>query len=185
MPTAEAAFSMGTANPMPMKVRAGVGLRMAVTMPTTSPSSVTSGPPELPGLAAASNWIRLLSWRLPSGEVNSRCRPDTTPADTEGPMPKGKPTATTWSPGRRFWVDRRVAASKSSGTLCACSTARSFSGCAPVMLAVVSSPSWKVMPMRSAPATTCRLVRMTPLSTMTTPVPMPRSTSSLPFLLRL
>src|SRR3989344_3356644 len=80
MPTAEAAFSMGTANPMPMKVRADVGFRMAVTMPTTSPSSVTRGPPELPGLAAASNWIRLLSWRLPSGEVNSRWRPENTPA---------------------------------------------------------------------------------------------------------
>ena len=41
-------------------------------MPTTSPSSVTSGPPELPGFAAASNWIRLVSSRLPSGERNSR-----------------------------------------------------------------------------------------------------------------
>ena len=34
-------------------------------MPTTSPSAVTSGPPELPGLAAASNWIRLVSSACP------------------------------------------------------------------------------------------------------------------------
>ena len=95
MPTAEAAFSIGTAKPMPMKVRCSEGLRMAVTMPTTSPSMVTSGPPELPGLAAASNWIRLPSSCLPSGERKERLRPETTPAETEGPMPKGNPTAAT------------------------------------------------------------------------------------------
>jgi len=32
-------------------------------MPITSPSSVTSGPPELPGFTAASNWMRLVSRR--------------------------------------------------------------------------------------------------------------------------
>src|SRR3954463_15594063 len=82
-PAAVAAFSIGTANPMPMNVRAGVGLRMAVTMPTTSPSMVTRGPPELPGLAAASNWIRLVISCLPSGERNDRFRPETMPAEAE------------------------------------------------------------------------------------------------------
>ena len=79
-------------------------------MPTTSPSIVTSGPPELPGLAAASNWIRLVSMRLPSGERNSRLqarRPR--PPTTDGPMPNGKPTATTSSPGCRSPVERSVA----------------------------------------------------------------------------
>ena len=33
-------------------------------MPTTSPSALTSGPPELPGLAAASNWMRFVHARL-------------------------------------------------------------------------------------------------------------------------
>ncbi len=69
MPTAAAAFSIGTAKPMPMNTRWLVGLRMPVTMPTTSPSAVTSGPPELPGLAAASNWMRLVRMRLPSVRV--------------------------------------------------------------------------------------------------------------------
>lgn len=43
---------MGMANPMPpfMPVRE----RMAVLMPMTRPSASTSGPPELPGLMAAS-----------------------------------------------------------------------------------------------------------------------------------
>jgi len=64
---------------MPMKVRCSPGLRMAVTMPTTWPSMVTSGPPLLPGLAAASNWIRLVSVFSPSDERNSRRSPETTP----------------------------------------------------------------------------------------------------------
>ncbi len=34
-------------------------------------------------------------WRV----AMSRFRPETTPAETDGPMPKGKPTATTSSPG--------------------------------------------------------------------------------------
>ena len=89
MPTAVAAFSMGTAKPMPTKKLCFVGLRIAVTMPTTSPRAVTSGPPELPGLAAASNWMRLVSKRFPFGEKNSRRNPETTPALAEGPMPKG------------------------------------------------------------------------------------------------
>ena len=74
-------------------------------------------------------------------------------------------------------MERSGAACRSSGTLCACSTARSFSGWAPVMLALASVPSAKVTLTRSAPRTTCRLVRMTPVSTITTPVPVLRSTS--------
>ena len=63
------------------------------------------------------------------------------------------------------------------------STARSFSGCALSTTASDSVPSKKVTVMRLAPATTCRLVRMVPLSTMTTPVPTPRSTRAVASLL--
>ncbi len=180
MPTAEAAFSIGTAKPMPTNTRCSDGLRMAVTMPTTAPSAVTSGPPELPGLAAASNWMRFVSTRLPCGERNSRFRPDTTPDETDGPIPNGKPTATTSSPGARSFVERRVAGARSSGTCCDLSTARSFSGCSEITVASDSSPSKNVTFTLSAPATTWRLVRMRPLSTMTTPVPMPCSMSPYP-----
>ena len=107
----------GTAKPMPMNTRCDVGLRMPVTMPTTSPSIVASGPPELPGFAAASNWIRLVSSRLPSGERYSRRSPDTTPSDTDGPMPNGKPTAITRSPGSRSCVERIVAGLQIVGDL--------------------------------------------------------------------
>ncbi len=171
MPTAEAAFSMGTAKPMPMNTCCSVGLRIAVTMPTTAPSAVTSGPPELPGLAAASNWIRLtMSW-VPSRERWTRLKPETTPEVIVGPMPNGKPTAMTSSPGARSAVPRRVAGTRSSGTVFAWITARSFSGCTPTTVASDSVPSAKTTPSLSPPATTWRLVRMIPLSTMTTPVP--------------
>ena len=61
----------------------------------------------LPGFTAASNWMRLVSTRLPSAVWYSRPSPEITPAETEGPMPKGKPTATTGSPGRKPAVERR------------------------------------------------------------------------------
>ena len=46
---------MGTAKPIPMNVPALVGFASATTMPMVSPLALTSGPPELPGLTAASN----------------------------------------------------------------------------------------------------------------------------------
>ena len=61
------------------------------------------------------------------------------------------------------------------------STARSFSGCTLSRTASDSVPSVKVTLMRFAPLTTCRLVRMVPLSMMTTPVPTPRSNGEMPF----
>ena len=56
------------------------------------------------------------------------------------------------------------------------STARSFSGCVLRTTASDSEPSKKVTRTFLAPLTTCRLVRIVPLSMMTTPVPTPRST---------
>ena len=52
-------------------------------MPTTSPAALSSGPPELPGFTAASNWIRLLK-ESPAVVRNWRLRPDTTPAVNPG-----------------------------------------------------------------------------------------------------
>ena len=51
------AMSIGIAKPMPVESRA-----IAVLMPITAPAASSSGPPLLPGLIAASVWIRL--WRL-------------------------------------------------------------------------------------------------------------------------
>src|SRR5690606_1321421 len=180
MPAELAAVSIGTAKPMPMNTRCSVGFMIAVTMPITSPSAVTSGPPEFPGLAAASNWIRLVSSRSPSGERNSRRKPETMPALALGPMPNGNPTATTWSPPARSRGERIVAATRSSGIDCACSTARSRSGVRPRIDASASSPSAKSTRRRGAPTTTWKFVRIVPVSTMTTPVPTLRSSSGWP-----
>ena len=55
---------------------------IAVLMPTTSPSALTSGPPELPGLMAASVWIR---WsRRSSPALIARSLADTIPLVTLG-----------------------------------------------------------------------------------------------------
>ena len=54
---------------------------IAVLMPTTSPEAATSGPPELPGLSAASVWITL-SINRPDRVRNDRPSALTTPAVT-------------------------------------------------------------------------------------------------------
>ena len=72
--------------------------RTRVLMPITSPSALSSGPPELPGLIAASVWIR--SKRFP--EIPSwatlRLRLLMMPIVTVFSNPKGLPTAIAQSP---------------------------------------------------------------------------------------
>ena len=152
-------------------------------MPTTSPSAVTSGPPELPGFAAASNWIRLVRMRLPSASGTRASARRSRPADTDGPMPNGKPTATTSSPGRRPLVERSVAGIRSSGMRLRLQHRE-------VVLGLRADHHRPRTPGRRenmtliafAPCTTCRLVRMMPVSTITTPVPLctspPEATSA-------
>ena len=70
-------------------------------MPITWPLRLRSGPPELPGFTAASNWIMpLMVSPLPSGK--ERLRPEMTPADSDATSPSGWPTANasspTWAP---------------------------------------------------------------------------------------
>ena len=48
---------MGTANPMPANASSPAGAAIETTMPMTSPCTSSSGPPELPGLTDASNWM--------------------------------------------------------------------------------------------------------------------------------
>ena len=50
------AMSIGIAKPMPVESRS-----TAVLIPMTSPAASSSGPPLLPGLIAASVWIRFVS----------------------------------------------------------------------------------------------------------------------------
>ena len=55
--------SMGMAKPMPALVPDGD--RMAVLTPMMRPAESSNGPPELPGLMAASVWITLVISRPP------------------------------------------------------------------------------------------------------------------------
>ena len=70
----------------------------AVLMPTTSPAALTSGPPELPELMAASVWIRPA--RCPTRSRCDRSSADTMPWVTVGPPSRARalPMATTSSP---------------------------------------------------------------------------------------
>ena len=76
------AVPIGTAKPMPMKKPLRDGLARAVTIPITCPPRLSSGPPELPGLTAASNWIRPCNV-LPSFASVERSRPEMTPDVSE------------------------------------------------------------------------------------------------------
>ena len=84
------AMSIGMAKPMPLLPAA-----IAVLMPMTLPSASSSGPPELPGLIAASVWMRLLRDWSPS-VVIERPLAETMPLVTEFEyVPSGLPMATT------------------------------------------------------------------------------------------
>lgn len=75
---------------------------IAELTPTTWPRRFTKGPPELPGLMAASVWIALMkeySSSLPA--VTGRFKADTIPEVTVLVNPSGDPMATTPSPIRR------------------------------------------------------------------------------------
>ena len=71
------AMSIGMAKPMPLLFEA-----IAVLMPMTFPPASSSGPPELPGLIAASVWMRFVSDSLLS-VVIARPLADTMPLVTE------------------------------------------------------------------------------------------------------
>ena len=91
---------MGTANPMPRLL--GRSLTIAVLMPMTSPRRFSRGPPELPGLMAASVWMT--RWGLPGTWRNGLPTALTTPTVTVCPRSKGLPMAITQSPGR-IWSE--------------------------------------------------------------------------------
>ena len=74
--TTSSTLSTGMAKPIPC-----APARTATLMPTISPSMLSSGPPELPGLMLASVWIRS-SYRCVRLTSTSRWRADTMPRVT-------------------------------------------------------------------------------------------------------
>ena len=86
----------GTAKPMFCANR-----EIAVLIPTTSPATFTSGPPELPKLIAASVWMRLSKSRSwPGRGPRSGPCPEMTPTVTVLSKLSGSPMAMTHSPTR-------------------------------------------------------------------------------------
>ena len=83
----------GMAKPMPMEPPERE--KIAVLMPTTAPSMSTSAPPELPGLMAASVWMKKPESLMPR---LVRATAETMPLVTVWPTAKGLPTASTRSP---------------------------------------------------------------------------------------
>ncbi|MNT39669.1 hypothetical protein D3C72_1759370 [compost metagenome] len=126
-----------------------------VLMPTSSPFRFTSAPPELPGLMAASVWMKFSNWLMPSW---LRPSAETMPLVTVWPTPKGLPMASTWSPtSSSSELPSTITGSLSSSIL---STARSVSGSVPITLPRAWRLSFRVTSISSAPSTTWLLVRM-------------------------
>src|SRR5581483_11902336 len=126
----------------------------------------TSGPPELPGLMAASVW-RTCSRRSPFSAVIVRLRAETMPLVTVGPPSMATTSSPTFS-----WLEspRAAVGSPPASTL---TTARSVDGSFPSTRAGIFRSSANTTSMDCAPATTWLFVTMTPSEPMTKPVPAP------------
>ena len=86
---------VGIAKPMPSYCSETI---FAELMPMTCPYMLTSGPPELPGLIAASVWMYVMPLELYS--PTERFRPETMPPvrEPENCSPPGLPMASTSCP---------------------------------------------------------------------------------------
>ncbi len=127
---------IGIAKPMP--TLPPLWLKMAVVIPTTSPRSLNSGPPELPGLMGASVWMKSSYGPAPIARPLAL----TMPAVTVLLRPKGLPIATTQSPTLMPSESPSLAVGKLfAGSIF--STARSVFGSRPITLASSSRPSLK------------------------------------------
>ena len=104
-------------------------MMVAVLMPITSPREFTSGPPELPGLSAASVWITS-PIRRPFCARSERPTALTMPAVTVDSKPSGLPMAMAICPARRF-LELPSRAAGSVSLVSARSTAMSVSGSRP------------------------------------------------------
>jgi hypothetical protein len=162
-----------------MPALAPEGLKIAVFTPIRRPALSSRGPPELPGLIAASVWTSpsIASPASPPG--SSRSRAETMPVVSVQSRPKGLPMAKT------FWPTRRSAllptGSGGGGRPAPTpirSTARSCAGLAPTSAAAKARPSASRTVAPEAPARTWWLVTTWPASSQTKPEPVPRGTLS-------
>src|SRR5215831_8995616 len=143
----------------------------AVLMPTTSPRVETSGPPELPGLRAASV-CNTSSISRPLEARSDRPSADTTPEVTVNSKPSGLPMATTNWP-RRSCFESPSTADASRRAEVTRRSARSVSRSSPINRASRLWPSVSVRRASLWPWITWLLVSTRPSGEMMTPEPMP------------
>ena len=168
--TTFSAIAMGMASPMPANCPLPTELprpvAMAVFMPITLPCVSVSGPPELPGLMAASTWMKL-SYST-SARPALRPTPETMPLDMLKRNSNGEPNAKTMSPCAGSAEERRAGSNPSVFTR---STAISVRGSSPTSVAGCSDPSWSCTSSAVAPSTTCALVTTCPAVSQIQPEP--------------
>ena len=167
---------MGTAKPTPAFAPLDEAIRAFI--PITFPYMSRSGPPELPGLMAASVCMTPANEkpRVPAGSE----RPDALimPLVSVNSRPNGLPiAATSWPTSASALSPSRAAPIPFLGSV-SLSTARSESESPPSNSALTTSPLWKVTVRRSAPSTTWKLVTMRPSSLQTKPDPSPSTNRS-------
>ena len=156
----------GMAKPMP--IEPPLCEKIAVLMPTSLPSVVTSAPPELPGLIAASVWMKKPKSLMP---VRVRARPETMPLVTVWPTPNGLPIASTRSPTSRSSESRNGSVGSVAPLVSMRSSARSICSSWAISLAANSRPSLSTTRISSAPSMTWLLVTTRPSASTMTPEP--------------
>src|SRR6478735_1764565 len=177
------AWSLGMAKPTPMlpdwPESSGLepGMRaIAELTPMTRPDMSSSGPPELPGLIAASVWIALMNAGASSAPpgVTGRLSALTMPLVTVLSRPSGAPTATTGSPTT---TEAELPSGRTGRPVrFTRTTARSYDASRPTMVAGSWEPSensTRMLPVAAAEDTTWLLVRMKPSLLITKPDPVP------------
>ena len=174
------ATSIGTAKPTPSPPP--LEDLICWLMPMTLPAESTSGPPELPGLMAASVWIAPEIWKAVRPAIE-RSMAETTPIESDWRSLKGEPIAATGSP-TLTWADwpsgSGRSASPSGSTF---SSATSASGSYPRTSASTWLPSANstktcLASLRSGTSpvvTTWALVAISPSPLRTKPEPTPLS----------
>src|SRR5262245_576263 len=146
--------------------------RIALLMPTTSPDMLTRGPPELPGLMAASVWRKSSKGPWPIERPLALMMP----AVTVCCRPNGEPIASTQSPTLILSESPRVADGKLLPP-CSRSTARSVRLSTPASLALNFFPSAVTASISVARSTTWALVSTVPDGSTMTPEPRLRAGS--------
>ena len=164
--TTRLTMAAGTANPTPAEEPERE--KIAVLMPIRSPSMSTSAPPELPGLMAASVWMKEPLSEMP---VSVRFRAEMMPLVTVWPTPNGLPMARTRSPTCCCSRSSMASTGSRSLTFSSLSTAMSLRSSARMTVAGNSRRSFSTTLICWAPWMTWLLVTTIPSERTITPDP--------------